>query len=115
MKQFLLAGAAIWAVFAAPALAGDINPAKIAEHVKRGVYEAGGFPVEFPVFSNGESNLRPTAMLTRRPTPFEYYRCHVCGLVPAPVSSLTGVAIEHGGPKAQRCSMSGRRLIDPPA
>mgnify|MGYP001000693205 CR=1 FL=1 len=34
MKQFLLAGAAIWAVFAAPALAGDINPAKIAEHVK---------------------------------------------------------------------------------
>src|SRR5947209_1886931 len=38
---------------------------KIADHVKRGVYEAGGFPVEFPVFSNGESNLRPTAMLTR--------------------------------------------------
>jgi dihydroxy-acid dehydratase len=38
---------------------------KIAEHVKRGVYESGGFPVEFPVFSNGESNLRPTAMLTR--------------------------------------------------
>lgn len=38
---------------------------KLAEHVKRGIYEAGGFPVEFPVFSNGESNLRPTAMLTR--------------------------------------------------
>ena len=38
---------------------------KIAEHVKRGISEAGGFPVEFPVFSNGESNLRPTAMLTR--------------------------------------------------
>ncbi|WP_374564364.1 IlvD/Edd family dehydratase [Ideonella sp.] len=37
----------------------------LAEHVKRGVLEAGGFPVEFPVFSNGESNLRPTAMLTR--------------------------------------------------
>jgi L-arabonate dehydrase len=38
---------------------------KLAEHVKRGVSEAGGFPVEFPVFSNGESNLRPTAMFTR--------------------------------------------------
>ncbi|MGF6242274.1 L-arabonate dehydrase [Paraburkholderia sp. GAS38] len=38
---------------------------KIAEHVKRGVFEAGGFPVEFPVFSSGESNLRPTAMFTR--------------------------------------------------
>jgi len=38
---------------------------KLAEHVKKGVLEAGGFPVEFPVFSSGESNLRPTAMLTR--------------------------------------------------
>ncbi|NIC36535.1 dihydroxy-acid dehydratase [Halomonas desiderata] len=38
---------------------------KLAEHVKKGVLEAGGFPVEFPVFSNGESLLRPTAMFTR--------------------------------------------------
>ena len=37
----------------------------IAEHVKRGVYEAGGFPLEFPVMSLGESNMRPTAMLFR--------------------------------------------------
>ncbi len=37
----------------------------IAERVKRGVYEAGGFPVEFPVFSCGESTLRPTAMMFR--------------------------------------------------
>ncbi|MCE8032702.1 dihydroxy-acid dehydratase [Billgrantia tianxiuensis] len=38
---------------------------KLAEHVKKGVLEAGGYPVEFPVFSNGESLLRPTAMFTR--------------------------------------------------
>ena len=38
---------------------------ELAERVKRGVYEAGGFPLEFPVFSCGESNLRPTAMLFR--------------------------------------------------
>jgi len=38
---------------------------QLAERVRRGVFEAGGYPVEFPVFSNGESNLRPTAMLTR--------------------------------------------------
>src|SRR4051812_4207878 len=38
---------------------------KLADHVRRGIIEAGGFPVEFPVFSNGESNLRPTAMFTR--------------------------------------------------
>ncbi len=37
----------------------------LAERVKNGIYEAGGFPVEFPVFSTGESNLRPTAMLFR--------------------------------------------------
>jgi dihydroxy-acid dehydratase len=38
---------------------------KIAEHVKRGVYEAGGFPLEFPTMSLGETMLRPTAMLFR--------------------------------------------------
>jgi len=37
----------------------------LAEHVKRGVWEAGGFPLEFPVMSLGESNMRPTAMLFR--------------------------------------------------
>jgi dihydroxy-acid dehydratase len=37
----------------------------IAERVKRGVYEAGGLPLEFPVMSLGETNLRPTAMLFR--------------------------------------------------
>ena len=38
---------------------------EIAESVRRGVYEAGGFPLEFPVFSASESNLMPTAMLFR--------------------------------------------------
>jgi L-arabonate dehydrase len=38
---------------------------EIAEFVKRGVYEAGGFPLEFPVMSLGETQLRPTAMLFR--------------------------------------------------
>ncbi len=37
----------------------------LAEKVKSGVYEAGGFPVEFPVTSLGETLLRPTAMLFR--------------------------------------------------
>src|SRR5688572_6520482 len=37
----------------------------IADHVKRGVRESGGLPVEFPVMSTGESNMRPTAMLYR--------------------------------------------------
>lgn len=38
---------------------------ELAEFVKRGVWEAGGFPLEFPVMSLGETLLRPTAMLFR--------------------------------------------------
>src|SRR6266508_1435460 len=38
---------------------------ELAESVKRGVSEAGGFPMEFPVMSLGETLLRPTAMLYR--------------------------------------------------
>lgn len=38
---------------------------ELAECVKRGVWEAGGFPLEFPVMSLGETQMRPTAMLFR--------------------------------------------------
>ncbi len=38
---------------------------ELAEYVKRGVWEAGGFPLEFPVMSLGETVIRPTAMLYR--------------------------------------------------
>jgi len=38
---------------------------RLADSVKRGVWQAGGFPLEFPVMSLGETMLRPTAMLFR--------------------------------------------------
>lgn len=38
---------------------------ELAERVKRGVWEAGGVPLEFPVLSTGETLMRPTAMLYR--------------------------------------------------
>ena len=38
---------------------------ELAEHVKRGVLDAGGFPLEFPVMSLGEPVMRPTTMLFR--------------------------------------------------
>ncbi len=38
---------------------------QLAEAVKRGVWQAGGFPMEFPVMSLGEYNMRPTTMLFR--------------------------------------------------
>ncbi len=37
----------------------------LAEAVKRGVWQAGGFPLEFPTMSLGETLMRPTAMLFR--------------------------------------------------
>jgi L-arabonate dehydrase len=50
--------------------ASDLTPCNahlgdLAEHVKRGVWEAGGVPFEFPVTSLGETQIRPTAMLLR--------------------------------------------------
>ena len=38
---------------------------EFAEFVKKGVLEAGGFPLEFPVMSLGETIMRPTTMLFR--------------------------------------------------
>jgi L-arabonate dehydrase len=38
---------------------------ELADHVKRGVWESGAVPLEFPVMSLGETSLRPTAMLYR--------------------------------------------------
>lgn len=38
---------------------------ELAESVKKGIIAAGGFPVEFPVMSLGETLIKPTAMLYR--------------------------------------------------
>jgi L-arabonate dehydrase len=48
----------------------ELNPCnvslkQVAESVKRGVWEAGGFPLEFPAMSLGETVMRPTTMLFR--------------------------------------------------
>ncbi len=48
----------------------ELNPCnahldRVAEAVKRGVWEAGGFPLEFPTMSLGEPLMRPTTMLFR--------------------------------------------------
>jgi dihydroxyacid dehydratase/phosphogluconate dehydratase len=48
--------------------ASDLTPCnshlnEVAEHVKRGIWEAGGVPLNLPVVSLGEAQVRPTAML----------------------------------------------------
>ena len=50
--------------------ASDLTPCnshldEVAEHVKRGILEAGGVPLNLPVVSLGETQVRPTAMLWR--------------------------------------------------
>nr|WP_307378505.1 IlvD/Edd family dehydratase [Microbacterium sp. W4I20] len=50
--------------------ASDLTPCnshltEIAQSVKNGIYEAGGIPLELPVVSLGETQVRPTAMLWR--------------------------------------------------
>ncbi len=50
--------------------ASDLTPCnahltEVAQSVKNGIYEAGGIPLELPVISLGETNVRPTAMLWR--------------------------------------------------
>jgi dihydroxy-acid dehydratase len=50
--------------------ASDLTPCnahlnEVAESIKQGVYEAGGIPMNLPVVSLGETNVRPTAMLWR--------------------------------------------------
>ncbi len=47
----------------------------LAEAVKRGVWEAGGFPLEFPVSSLGESQMKPTAMLFRNMLSIDVEEC----------------------------------------
>src|ERR1700739_2964641 len=43
----------------------NVHLQRVAESVKRGVWQAGGFPLELPAMALGETLLRPTAMLYR--------------------------------------------------
>ena len=43
----------------------NVHLRRVAESVKRGVWEAGGWPLEFPTISLGETYMRPTTMLFR--------------------------------------------------
>lgn len=48
---------------------------KLAESVKRGVWESGGFPLEFPTISTGETLMKPTAMLFRNLMSMDVEEC----------------------------------------
>ena len=80
----------------------------LAERVKRGVYEAGGFPVEFPVFSCGESTLRPTAMMFRNLAAMDAEEA-IRG------NPIDGVVLLAGCDKTTPSLMMGAASVDIPA
>jgi len=81
---------------------------EIAEHVRYGVLEAGGFPLEFPVSSLGEVTMRPTAMLFRNLASMdveEALRAH----------PLDGVVLLMGCDKTTPALLMGAASADLPA
>jgi dihydroxy-acid dehydratase len=80
----------------------------LAESVKRGVLQAGGFPVEFPVLSLGESLMKPTTML---------YRNLMAMDVEESIRSypLDGVVLLTGCDKTNPASILGAASADIPA
>ncbi len=80
----------------------------LAEQVKIGVYEAGGFPLEFPVMSLGETLLRPTAMLYRNLASMDVEES-IRG------NPLDGVVLLFGCDKTTPSLLMGAASVDLPA
>ncbi|MGH8749347.1 MAG: IlvD/Edd family dehydratase [Burkholderiales bacterium] len=80
----------------------------IAEHVKAGVLEAGGFPLEFPVMSLGETLLRPTAMLYRNLASMDVEES-------IRANPLDGVVLLVGCDKTTPALLMGAASVDLPA
>ena len=80
---------------------------EIADWVKKGVWEAGGFPLEFPVMSLGEVLLRPTAMLFRNLASMDVEES-ICG------NPLDGVVLLMGCDKTTPSLLMGAASCDLP-
>lgn len=80
---------------------------EFAELVKRGVIEAGGFPLEFPVISMGETNMRPTAMLFRNLGAMDTEEC-------IRAYPMDGVVLLTGCDKTTPATVMGAASVDLP-
>ena len=80
----------------------------LAEHVKRGVWEMGGFPVEFPVMSLGETLMRPTTMLYRNLASIDVEET-------IRANPLDGLVLLVGCDKTTPALMMGAASVDLPA
>jgi dihydroxy-acid dehydratase len=79
----------------------------LAEGVKRGVWEAGGFPVEFPVTSLGETQMKPTAMLFRNLLAMDVEEC-------IRAYGIDGVVLLGGCDKTTPGQLMGAASVDLP-
>ncbi len=79
----------------------------IADHVRWGILEAGGFPLEFPVMSLGETLLRPTAMLYRNLAAMEVEES-------IRANPLDGVVLLMGCDKTTPSLLMGAASVDVP-
>lgn len=92
--------------------ASDLTPCnqhldELAEFVKRGVWEAGGIPLEFPVTSLGETQIQPTAMLLRNLMAMDVEESVRC-------NPLDGVVLLSGCDKTTPAMLMGAASVDLP-
>ena len=80
---------------------------ELAESVKKGVWEAGGFPVEFPVMSLGETLMKPTTMLYRNLASMDAEEC-------IRANPLDGVVLLGGCDKTTPSILMGACSVDLP-
>jgi dihydroxy-acid dehydratase len=81
---------------------------QLAEAVKRGVWQAGGFPLEFPVISLGEFNMRPTTMLYRNLMSMDVEECIIA-------NPLDGVVLLAGCDKTTPAMLLGAASANIPS
>ncbi len=79
----------------------------VADYVKRGIWQAGGVPMEFPVTSLGETQLRPTAMLLRNLMAMDVEESIRC-------NPIDGVVLLAGCDKTTPAMVMGAASVDLP-
>jgi dihydroxy-acid dehydratase len=85
----------------------NVHLRRVAESVKRGVWEAGGFPLEFPVMSLGETLMRPTTMLFRNLMSMDVEES-------IRANPVDGVVLLSGCDKTTPASLMGAASVDLP-
>ena len=81
---------------------------ELAQAVKRGVWEAGGLPLEFPTISLGETLMRPTTMLFRNLMSMDVEEC-------IRANPIDGVVLLAGCDKTTPAQLMGAASVDLPS